>query len=428
MGDGRLRRAVEFSKVLPIRYGEEHCKVALLLSALLIVPLRDFIAMWMVPYVPLTVARAVGYGLLGTVYFLFFIIPFFGRLTLKKDMILLGVIILAEILFFGIRRPEEINSVYWGLMAKSILMAFPYYIVARNLKDYGLLEHSFYSVSWVINLLMIVAVRQRVAVDGGYSMGAAYAVLPGAIIAFRMLFRNFSFWMMLNAGLSLGVIALSGARGPLVCYVLFCIYEMIFNREMAKNAVKKIMTLCVIIVVSIGSLAYAVNEVPGFAEEVKGHGMSPRIFQAFTERHLLSENTRRPIQLAALETIYEHPVMGVGLLEDRMQIFRRVDFLAQLHGGQGSYVGSYSHFVFLDWLLEYGIIMGTFISLFALVGIYKIFSMPRGVYRSCLEIFFFAGCVPLLFSRIWHENALFFIVLGMMVSIFKDRPIICRRQ
>lgn len=117
-------------------------------------------------------------------------------------MFLVGAFILSGLLLFGLRRPEEVNGVYLSLIVKSMLMAFPYYIVARSLKDYALLERALYRASYAINGLVFLSMWHRVELNGGYSMGAAYAALPGAIIAFRLLLRRFSLLAMLNAGIS----------------------------------------------------------------------------------------------------------------------------------------------------------------------------------------------------------------------------------
>ncbi len=410
MGDGKLQWVLHVKPFWKFRYGEEHCKVALLLSAILTVPLRDVIAMGLSLFLPLSVARGIGYVLLGACVVPLFVVPFLHCLKWTRDMFLLGAFILSGLLLFGLRRPEEVNGVYLSLIAKSMLMAFPYYIVARNLKDYDLLERALYSASYAINGLVFLSMWHRVELNAGYySMGAAYAVLPGAVIAFRMLLRQFSFLAMLNAGISLFALVFCGTSGPIVCYVLFCIYEMMFNRGKAENrAIQKIVAVCVI----LGALLAGAFMVKGFPALMEGG----RLVQKIEQGTFWMESTRARLREAALEALQESPLTGVGLIEDRLQIYHRSGFA--LEKPTEGYVGYYSHFIFLDWLLEYGIVMGILISLAALCAVYKIFFMPQGSDKFCLEIFFFSGCVPLLFSGIWHEERLFYIFLGMLVSIF----------
>lgn len=387
---------------------EEHCKVALLLSALLTVPLRDVIAMSLSSYLSVVAARGIGYALLGACVVPLFVVPFLRCLEWKRDMFLLGAFVLSGLLLFGLRRPEEVNSVYLLLIAKSMLMAFPYYIVARSLKDYALLERALYRASYVINGLVFLTMWYRVELDRGYSMGAAYAVLPGAIIAFRMMCRQFSLLAALNVGLSLLALAFCGTRGPIVCYVLFCVYEMTVNcRSVESGTLKKIFVACAVVGVI---LTTGLVDCGGSIEDIGQLVISDRL----KGNYLFHTRDREVLWQAAWKTLCERPLTGVGLLEDRIQIFQRADLLPQ--DRERGYVGCYSHFVFLDWLLEYGIIVGTLISLVALCLVYQIFSMQRGRVRSCLEIFFFSGCVSLLFSDIWHEDRFFYVVLGMLVS------------
>ena len=410
MGDGKLQRVLRGNPFWKFRYGEEHCKVALLLSAILTVPLRDVIAMGLSLFLPLSVARGIGYVLLGACVVPLFIVPFLQCLKWTRDMFLVGAFILSGLLLFGLRRPEEVNGVYLSLIAKSMLMAFPYYIVARSLKDYSLLERALYSASYAINVLVFLSMWHRVELNGGYSMGAAYAALPGAVIAFRMLLRQFSFLAVLNAGISFFALGFCGTRGPIVCYVLFCIYEMTFNRGKAENrAIQKIMAVCMI----LGALLAGACMMKGLPAPME----SRRLVRKIEQGTFWVEPTRARLRQAALEVLQESPLAGVGLIEDRLQIYYRGGFA--LEKPTEGYVGYYSHFVFLDWMLEYGFFVGTLISLAALCAVYKIFFMSQGSDKSCLEIFFFSGCVPLLFSGIWHEERLFYIVLGMLVSVME---------
>ncbi len=416
MGDGKLQRVLRGNPFWKFRYGEEHCKVALLLSAILTVPLRDVIAMGLSLFLPLSVARGIGYVLLGACVVPLFVVPFLRCLKWTRDMFLVGAFILSGLLLFGLRRPEEVNGVYLSLIGKSMLMAFPYYIVARSLKDYSLLERALYSASYAINVLVFLSMWHRVELNGGYSMGAAYAVLPGAMIAFRMLLRKFSFWAVLNAGASIFSLIFCGARGPLVCYAIFCIYEMLGNRVMAKPGVIRKLFFAWITGVIVVSVGYAISK-PFPVEDMGKLSLSTRVFQRIADGSFFRGTVREYIRLAAVDTLYEHPFCGVGLLEDRMQIFKRMD--PSLVSGRSGFEGYYSHCIFLDWLLEYGVILGTFISLIAVAYVYKIISMPYGNHRSCLELFLFAGCGPLLFSDCWHEDRFFYIVLGMLVSVFR---------
>ncbi len=427
MEAGRLQKAIELKNFLSIRYGEEHCKVALLLSALLIVPLRDVVAVCLSPYMSPAFARGAGYVIFGTAFFLVFFIPFLCRLTCKLDMFLLGGFILSGLLFFGLRRPEEINVVYGLLLAKSMLMAFPYYIVARTLKDYGMLERALYNVSFLINAAVLLSIQYRVALGGGYSMGAAYAVLPGAIIAFRMLLRRPSFWAVLNAGASLGALAFSGTRGPVACYVLFCSYELTRNHTLAKKGIiKKLIAACVVGCVFLAGSSY-ITEKEFFSSEIlMEHGLSTRLFRPYDRGRgaFTSDLVRQYIWEGAEKSFMEsNPFIGMGLLEERMKIFLRSGISLDWERSAIGYQGYYSHLIFLDWLLEYGIVAGGIISLSALFFIYKIFFMPCGVHRSCLELFFFIGFVPLLFSNIWHEDRLFYSIFGLVVSTFWKRSV-----
>lgn len=414
MGDGKLRRVLRVNPFWRFCYGEEHCKVALLLSALLTVPLRDVIAMSLSSYLPVATTRGIGYALLGACVVPFFVVPFLRCLEWKRDMIFVGAFVLSGLLLFGLRRPEEVNGVYLLLIVKSMLMAFPYYIVARSLKDYALLERALYRASYVINGLVFLTMWHRVKLDGGYSMGAAYAVLPGAIIAFRMLLRRFSFLTMLNAGISFFALVFCGTRGPIVCYVLFCLYEMTINRDMAgRNAIKTVFTSCAIVVTL---LAYVTFYFGATIEDIGNRVSYNRFCEMYRKNYLFHTRDREVLWQAAWETLCEYPLTGVGLLEDRVQILQRADL--PLKERASGYAGQYSHFVFLDWLVEYGFIAGILISLLALYAVCKILFMPQSSDKSCLEIFFFSGCVPLLFSGIWHEERLFYIVLGMLVSAF----------
>lgn len=406
-----------------MRYGLEHCKVALLLSAILLVPLRDVFVSCVDGYVPYGVARGIGISFWGLVFGFLFFIPFLCRAAFPKDVFLLAIAILLGFLPFALQRTDEWRQLGVTL-AKTMIMAFPYYAVARSLKDYDLLERALHGTGVVINIAVLVAMESRVAAQGGYSMGLAYAALPGAIIALRMLFQKRTFFNALNTGIAVFALAFCGTRGPMVCFVLFGCYEMIrVLGTPRKISARKLLAVGSIVVFLLSASVQAYDSLSSLQEYASAHGWSGRIFSRLIAGNFFQDQSRTDIRQAAWEIVQENSLTGVGLLEDRRRIFdwglRNTEW-AEREREKG-YQGWYSHFVFLDWLLEYGVVLGGILSLAALLCVYRIFSMPRCALKNCLEIFVFAGCCPLLFSGIWHEERLFYIVLGLSVSMRENR-------
>ena len=362
---------------------------------------------------------------MGLVFGFLFFIPFLCRLTLKKDMLLFFLVLLLGFVPFAMQHTDELQPLS-VVFAKTMFMAFPYYVVARSLKDYDLLEYALYGAAFFINIAVLVAMKSRVAAQGGYSMGLAYAALPGAIIALRMLFQKRTFFHVLNVGMAVWALVFCGTRGPMVCFALFGCYEIIrVLGAPRKISARKLLAAGSVAVILLSASAWAYDSVSAFQEYAAAHGWSGRIFSHLIAGNFFQDPSRTDIRQAAWEVLQENSLTGVGLLEDRRQIFHRcllnTDW-AERHRDE-SYQGWYSHFVFLDWLLEYGVVWGGIISLTALFCTYRIFSLPRCAIKTCLEIFFFAGCCPLLFSGSWHEDRMFYIVLGLFVSAEEYRRV-----
>ncbi len=400
---------------------KEHCIIILLLSAILFLPMRTALSNLLSIYLG-DVSLGVSAIFLSVIWgYFFFRVLFF--IKLGKDSIFFGTFILLSFFPFGMNHPEEERYLIVSL-SSSILKAFPYYVIARNIKDYCLLHRYLLFSSIVINISVLAAMKielSRSAMDH-YSMFLAYAVLPGAILAIRLFRTHCSFVSLMNAIVSALTLIFLGTRGPIFCWALFCTYETFANTR------KRLLLLtgAVCIALSLYMFSSIILDEKNAIEE---YGGSVRLFWYIENGSLLAQSGRDILRQAAWDIAWDNHLIGVGFLEDRLQIFQRGEIspvrirfvneqqiLVNQH-----YMGFYSHFLPLDWLAEYGLIIGAMICLIVGMMMYKMFLLPSSFEKSCFEIFFFAGVIPLFFSGIWHESKLFYITLGLSGSVLLGR-------
>lgn len=400
-------------------YDQEYCKSVLLVSAITFLPVKNVLSEFISANTSLQLEKGMEYALLLVGLGIFYILPFGRWVRLTIDQVLLFLFLIWGFMPFFLNRPEEMAALL-KTISRSLVIAFPFYVVARNLKDYALFERCLFRASYIINISMVYVMYRQMQTHVGkdwYDMSMAYMILPGAMLAFRMLLRRFSIAKLGNFAISLFCLLLSGTRGPIVCFFVFLLYESFVSGGCFKKKKFTIITM-IIFALLMGSI-YVWYRLPIIIDILQGIGASVRAFSAIMNGTFFYTSGRGAIYGEAWKIILEYPFTGVGLLEDRLLIAQHLTLSygqAILNGK--SFIGYYSHMVFLDWLIEYGFFIGGFLCLIALVIVFKVFLMPRSVHKSCMELFFFCGFVPLLFSEHWIQSQLFYIFLGFAISVF----------
>ena len=338
-------------------------------------------------------------------------LPFFLKwIKWKKDMILIPSIFLVSLLFFAVNHPE-----YWKETLQTgyrvFIRAFPYYLYARTLSDYDRLERMLPHTGYLITVCAVIGVLVRLY-NGGisrYDMSLAYLIMPGTVIGFWTLLRKFTLINCMNVVISLLLLFSMGTRGPVLCVFLYIIYKLmksIVGKRLKKTqAIMLLITFASFISIGIIILSNSLELVRIASEQ----GVSSRFFQLIAEKKFFSSAERLSIYDAALKLILQNPLLGTGILADRLGIAT-----IMANDTPSSFLGSYPHIIFLEFIVQYGIIFGTIAAVVLLKIVLKTLCLKKSSYKEVVEIFLFLSIPPLLLSGTYLEQETFYIYCGMV--------------
>lgn len=232
-----------------------------------------------------------------------------------------------------------------------------------------------------------------------YSMSLSYFMLLPTLYFTYLSFKNRRVKYMALAFLSVINIFFLGSRGPLLCWIIFFAFCLIFSTRKST----KILSLLLVILFAC-SFSYILEI---FSYMLSGFSINSRSFQYILSGQLLSNYSGRDILFdTIISLILRNPILGNGL---------GADIIA---------TGQYTHNLILDLLLHYGIIVG---SIFLLTICFMIMlSLLYEKDRLYWLVFFCSGFVPIMFSSTYLRFVLLWIFLGYCARIIPVRLILSR--
>ena len=299
---------------------------------------------------------------------------------------------------------------YYIKILIGILATIPYYWAGRKIRDYRLL----YKYLRVTAIVLTVSMYFWIIVYGvgdaeKYDQNAAYLVLPAIIISSNEFIERLSVIHLINIIVAIFLIFAAGARGPFVIWGMFIMVKLflIICQSSKKYRILFIaISLVFIIVSNIQNIIYTI------AEGLLQKDMSVRLLERLLEGNVMEDDARIKILSCAKEHIISNPFLGVGLSSDRIiisEFFHVTD-----------YYGNYPHNFIYEIMLHYGIAGG---GLFLLCLMYMLFiSLVKNkdyCSRNISLMFCFFCFFPLLFSGSYLTKPLFFLFLGIVVSVFR---------
>ena len=274
--------------------------------------------------------------------------------------------------------------------------------------DYGKCERVIYVASFAAVLLTAFSTLLgggKVGDGGIEDMNRSYSMLAPVIV---MTWRFFTYrkpvdLLVLMIGFVL-IFAL-GARGPLAIYAIFIIlYFLIFRKYKhpfwARTGLVVLM-ICVLLFLNpilnmLGSMA-------------AGIGLSNRVSEFAVSGDLLEFRGRDIIAANVLYRTVNGPFWGNGFCADRGYS----DFFD---------TDTYAHNIALELWAEFGFLGGSIILIFILISFFKAIRKSKDENEKMFVlIMFVSGFCSLLVSGTYLWKDMFFIALGLFVSISRRK-------
>lgn len=337
---------------------------------------------------------------------------FYGKIMFSKvrfkvmEIVFLSSLTLAFLISYVTH--TEYEYVFAG-MRQNFAFGIISYLFFRYCDDKERLLKDFAVLSILMTLAMLILLPnlgQENMNDNTYSQYYAYMIFPACIISTNEMIRRKSILYGAVAVISFLLTFLMGGRGPVVFALLFFAIRII--KEPIHRGGKLIATLAV---GGIGTYVYfnMYSILIGIEQLSNSFNLNNRIIAKFLAGSLY-ESGRENIYHAALKVIGEHPLTGVGIGTDRIEIARVLN--------EASAGGKYSHNFFIDLFVQFGIIIGAVLIVLFIIFIIKSFLRSR---KDSLSIDMFwimimICFVPLLVSSSYITYPLFFAMLAFEMS------------
>lgn len=348
--------------------------------------------------------------------------------TYKIDTIVIHSILISILAFYVIRNKERINYTVIGLIFIIIFIN----ILIRYILNYELISTDtlysyiikFLSVFIIIipfNILIITQnfykILERISIFlitigiinlfsfnyeiVFYSQSKAYEILPAFIIS-AILFKNnynkiFNFIILIS---SFTLLFIFGARGPIITCIIFYILISWYS---TKSALKK----CLTIISFFCLLLLWLNLSSIFKTTLEFFNISNtnRIAGLIVNNEFFIDTARNDLIYSSLDLYLKNPIFGIGPLKD-LYHFKAILLTDE------NILGFYSHNIFLDFLLHYGV----FGILFIFYLLYSFLKKIKTNHRDITLMIFGISIIPLLFSATYIHNSLFFAFLGILFN------------
>ncbi len=240
------------------------------------------------------------------------------------------------------------------------------------------------------------------------NMDAAYKLLPSTLYLIYTAFewKRLRYWLATIPGIVL--IFSYGTRGAMLCMFVFiavCLYQYLLkSRSMAGKFVFAVVALVLLIFITSGT--FFVSAVEWIADKFSGWGFSTRIFDMFLAGDIAHDNGRDPIIRDVWEAISNEPIIGHGIMSDRV------------------FAGNYAHNLFLELWCQFGVILGTVIfMLLAWIPLKSLFKVKSADAKMLIWMYICMVFVKLMLSGSYlHESNLFFM-LGMCLTMMRNQEL-----
>ena len=353
---------------------------------------------------------------------------FFGCIFLlpilkKKEKFTRDMLVIFSLLMFswllGIWENLDYLSEDINIGVSIFVKAFPYYCIARKIKDWDQTKDILYHFAIVTTIFIGIAVFFELLDDTLYADGYIYNQFYGIIICPAAVVSLIAFWEkketshLINLGISCLLMYIFGARSPFLCLALaFVILTMktFFYAVRYKRIAKFYIVLICLCLIVISSGLIIILNLEDTIDTLKVQE-GQRFLYLLQRGMLLNSDSRIQIYKNTLNLIGQYPILGVGLIKDRV-------LLAEVAGVIHDFSGYYAHNIFLEFILQYGIFIGGFLNSILMYLIYICLFKEKNSARGWISVFGVSyGIGLLLVSSSAFEHEEFWLFVGIAVGI-----------
>lgn len=260
--------------------------------------------------------------------------------------------------------------------------------------DLDVVEEMLQKISWFTSILVFYYFLQffrGAFVINGYNMVFSYACLLPMVALFS---KKTIMSIIASLIMFIGVLAI-GSRGAALYFLIYIIIEAYFRN-------KKLLPIFLMILIAFfAALPYLQD---WFIDE----GINSRSLSMLLNGDIIEDSGRESIQAYFWGLLCDKPLLGIGLYGDRV-------------GG----VAAYCHNLFLEILLDFGLLFGSFILIFLIVKFLSIYLKSNKHDKLVLVRYLCALLLPLMTSDSYLVSSNFAIFIGICIILNKKKSNSC---
>ncbi len=311
-----------------------------------------------------------------------------------------------------------------AVATQSLGLAVPWLVVANAIRNRPLFMRYLYVTATVVIVAGVVRLYFPSSQASGfaYSQYAGYQMLPAVIIFADDFLHSRRFRSAALLMLAVMLLLAAGARGPLLAVILYLVVK-------AAVAVRR--RPVVLVGLAVAALVFAQwftailpMMLGGLGRVFGSQGWSTRAIDRLIRGDFLEDRTRIALAEHSWDLIRQHPTTGVGLARDRPLLA-----LAMGEHDPELVKGWYSHNIFLELLLQWGVFIGG--GLIVVLGALILRAVRRTDDTSTQRIvliFVGIGLWPLLVSGSYLTSPLFFTLLGFCFAAARQTTATTQRE
>ena len=251
-------------------------------------------------------------------------------------------------------------------------------------------------------------------------MNVAYAILPATLASFlyAMMSNRLKkvFYIIVWLFLNFGLLFLGNRRCFTVAIAFVAIIFVLFDKK--KLLVRSIILITICMIALVVVLVIPDEQIAHFIP-------SSRVIDLIRSRELFSDTIRLNLWRNGLYEIFRSPFEVKGVLYDRY-------FYVTAFNGNNDlgftvrdelFNGLYAHNIFIEVLLQLGVILGGILIIFLLYIMIKSFFKTKSFDRLFAILFIFIGFMQLLVSFSYLLSASFWAMVGVLITYSRTKQI-----
>lgn len=346
------------------------------------------------------------YGL-WVILYLFKFNEIIANLMKKKawDVWIVFILVIISVAAFYINNWKARMVVPQDSAIRLLLFSFPIYLMARSILDYNYISERLWIIAYVYFgfCVLTMSMSSALSVQQGYNtnMVKGYQFGLCTLIWFENYFHSSTKTTLNKLNLVFGCISFLlviayGSRGTLlVCFAF--IVAISLEKILCEGVSKYIILIALLVLIIYLFKGQLISYLTDLFSKL---GFNSRTIAWLTMADSsLDSSGRDSLYLDAIVAIKNNPIFGYGILGDRMLL------------------GLYVHNIFLEILLDFGVIIGGYISIKMIICSIKSYIC---LYTRRISVIIIFAMVSLMVSGSFLHNGAFWLALGIMLNSGKQ--------